>query len=69
MALQVALAMWLLNRQIGTSCLGPLIVCTVALGLTFVISPLSKRYMHIWMQRVEERIGKLLLRRYHDPAT
>ncbi|KAK7958693.1 multidrug resistance-like protein [Apiospora saccharicola] len=57
MAVQVALAMWLLNRQIGISCLGPLIVCTVALGLTFVISPLSKRYMHIWMQRVEERIG------------
>ncbi|KAK6815737.1 P-loop containing nucleoside triphosphate hydrolase protein [Apiospora arundinis] len=59
MAFQVALAMWLLSRHIGISCLGPLIVCAVALAATLFLGPLSKQYMHEWMQKVEERIGAI----------
>jgi len=57
-SIQIAIAAWLLSTQIGFAAVGPVIVCVGTLALTLAISPLSSRYMGVWMGRIQKRIGR-----------
>ncbi|KAK7997070.1 hypothetical protein PG989_005110 [Apiospora arundinis] len=55
--LQVAIATWLLSIQIGPAAAAPIVVCIIALGLTFYMSPKSQGAMGAWIEKVQRRVG------------
>ncbi|KAK8028838.1 hypothetical protein PG991_005894 [Apiospora marii] len=54
---QVAIATWLLSRQIGPAAAAPVIVCMISLGLTLYMSPKSQGAMGAWIEKVQRRVG------------
>jgi hypothetical protein len=48
-----------LSDQIGFACIGPVIICIIALIASAALSPFSNKYMLIWVQKVQQRIGML----------
>ncbi|KAK7956876.1 uncharacterized protein PG986_006098 [Apiospora aurea] len=54
---QVAIATWLLSRQIGPAAVVPIIVCLLSLGLTFYMSPKAQGAMGAWVEKVQRRVG------------
>jgi ATP-binding cassette, subfamily C (CFTR/MRP), member 1 len=56
--LQLAIATYLLSRQIGVAFVGPIIISAGALVATVLCGPPSKRYMMAWITKVQKRVGK-----------
>lgn len=56
-AIQIALAAWLLQRQLGLAFLAPLVVVLLCFAGSFALSRRAARYQSAWMARVQARIG------------
>lgn len=54
--LEVALALWLLSRQIGASFVAPLIVVGICLLLSGFIARFSGPRQKIWMEKIQRRV-------------
>jgi hypothetical protein len=63
--IQIALAIWLLSTRIGFACVGPVIICGLALAASIFSGPSSQRFMMAWISKVQERIGESK----HDSST
>ena len=57
--LQVAIATWLLSREIGYAAAGPMIVCAGAFGATMYYAPFGKKTRGAWFAKTQQRIGEL----------
>jgi ATP-binding cassette subfamily C (CFTR/MRP) protein 1 len=55
--IQIGLACWLLQRELGLGFLGPLIVVMLGFAASFVLSKFAVNYQRLWMGRVQKRIG------------
>ncbi|KAI1348175.1 ABC transporter [Xylaria sp. FL0043] len=55
--IQIAIAAWLLYRQIGLAFLAPLIVVLLGFANSFYLSRRAVTYQAAWMARVQSRIG------------
>ncbi|KAJ9150371.1 ABC multidrug transporter [Pleurostoma richardsiae] len=56
-AIQIALAAWLLERQLGLAFLAPLLLVLLGFAGSFAISGRAVRFQGAWMARVQARIG------------
>ncbi|KAH7418359.1 ABC transporter [Cadophora sp. MPI-SDFR-AT-0126] len=56
-ALQIALSLWLLYRQVGIAFLAPLIVVFIGFAISFALSKRAVSYQRAWMARIQERTG------------
>ncbi|KAG9646246.1 P-loop containing nucleoside triphosphate hydrolase protein, partial [Aureobasidium melanogenum] len=54
---QVAIATWLLEIELGAACVGPVIVALVAVGTTIWFSGYTASFQLLWIDKVQERIG------------
>ncbi|KAI1426852.1 ABC transporter [Xylaria sp. FL1777] len=55
--IQIAIASWLLHRQIGLAFLAPLIIVLLGFASSFYLSRRAVTYQAEWMARVQSRIG------------
>lgn len=55
--IQIALAAWLLYRQLGLAFLAPLVIVVFGFAGSFALSRHAVRYQTAWMARVQSRIG------------
>jgi ABC-type multidrug transport system fused ATPase/permease subunit len=55
--IQIAIACWLLQRELGLGFVGPLIVVLIGFALSFLLSKYAVTYQRLWMGRVQKRIG------------
>ncbi|KAI1281157.1 ABC transporter [Xylaria sp. FL0933] len=55
--IQIAIAAWLLYRQIGLAFLAPLVVVLLGFANSFYLSRRAVTYQAAWMSRVQSRIG------------
>ncbi|KAJ9161045.1 p-loop containing nucleoside triphosphate hydrolase protein [Coniochaeta hoffmannii] len=55
--IQIALACWLLQCELGFGFLGPLVVVMIGFVLSLLLSRYAVNYQHLWMGRVQKRIG------------
>lgn len=56
-AIQIALAAWLLQRQLGLAFLAPLVVVLLGFAASFALSRRAVPYQSAWMARVQERVS------------
>ncbi|KAK3324845.1 ABC transporter [Apodospora peruviana] len=56
-AIQIALATWLLQRELGFAFIGPLVIVFMGFSVAFTISRRAVPYQAAWMTRVQARIG------------
>ncbi|KAK5996708.1 ABC transporter FGM5 [Cladobotryum mycophilum] len=56
-AIQIALASWLLHKELGLAFLAPLIVVLLGFAASFGLSKRVVPYQGAWMGRVQQRIG------------
>ncbi|KAK1845566.1 ABC multidrug transporter [Colletotrichum chrysophilum] len=56
-AIQIGLASWLLQRQLGLAFLAPLVIVLVCFFVSFAISKRAVPYQSAWMARVQKRIA------------
>ncbi|KAH0019295.1 P-loop containing nucleoside triphosphate hydrolase protein, partial [Aureobasidium melanogenum] len=54
---QVAIATWLLEIELGAACVGPIIVALVAVGTTIWFSGYTASFQLLWIEKVQARIG------------
>ncbi|KAH0145045.1 P-loop containing nucleoside triphosphate hydrolase protein, partial [Aureobasidium melanogenum] len=54
---QVAIATWLLEIELGAACVGPVIVALVAVGTTIWFSGYTASFQLLWIEKVQARIG------------
>ncbi|KAK6510125.1 hypothetical protein TWF481_004839 [Arthrobotrys musiformis] len=54
---QIGIATWLLARQLGLACIGPLIVCFASAFIMGATSGRAKKYQLQWMAEVQKRTG------------
>ncbi|KAF3252677.1 hypothetical protein TWF192_004478 [Orbilia oligospora] len=54
---QIAIATWLLARQLGVACIGPLIVCFASAIIMGATSGRAKKNQLIWMEELQKRTG------------
>jgi len=54
--LEISLAIWLLQKQIGLALLGPLVVTSIALTGTFIISRHMGKAQKDWIETIQTRI-------------
>ncbi|KAH0531953.1 hypothetical protein TsFJ059_000711 [Trichoderma semiorbis] len=54
---QIAIATWLLSKQIGYAAAGPIIVSVLSLGATMFVSPLAQKYQVGWLEKTQKRVG------------
>lgn len=54
-AIQIALAAWLLQRQLGLAFLAPLVVVLLGFAASFALSRRAVPYQSAWMARVQKR--------------
>lgn len=55
--LEVALASWLLSRQIGASFVAPLIVVVLCVVLSAILARLAGPRQTLWMENIQKRVG------------
>jgi ATP-binding cassette, subfamily C (CFTR/MRP), member 1 len=55
--IEIALASWLLQRQLGTAFVAPLLVVLFCVGLSTVNSRLVGKRQKVWMQAIQKRVG------------
>lgn len=56
--IQIAIATYLLSRELSFAASGPIIVCILSLGATIFVSPLARKYQIGWVEMVQKRIGQ-----------
>lgn len=56
-AIQIALALWLLQRQLGLAFLAPLVVVFFGFSISLALSRRAVLYQAAWMARVQARTG------------
>ncbi|KAF0316332.1 ABC multidrug transporter [Colletotrichum asianum] len=56
-AIQIGLASWLLQRQLGLAFLAPLAIVLICFFISFAISKPAVPYQSAWMARVQKRIA------------
>ncbi|KAI8286526.1 ABC transporter [Colletotrichum sp. SAR11_57] len=56
-AIQIGLASWLLQRQLGLAFLAPLVIVLICFFISFAISKRAVPYQSAWMARVQKRIA------------
>ncbi|KAF4926898.1 ABC transporter FUM19 [Colletotrichum viniferum] len=56
-AIQIGLASWLLQRQLGLAFLAPLAIVLICFFISFAISKRAVPYQSAWMARVQKRIA------------
>jgi ATP-binding cassette subfamily C (CFTR/MRP) protein 1 len=54
--IEIALAVWLLQRQIGLALLGPLLVVSIAVLGTFLITRQIGNAQKVWVENIQTRI-------------
>ncbi|KAG9688411.1 P-loop containing nucleoside triphosphate hydrolase protein, partial [Aureobasidium melanogenum] len=54
---QVAIATWLLEIELGAACVGPVIIALIAVGTTIWFSGYTASFQLLWIAKVQERIG------------
>ncbi|KAK6499344.1 hypothetical protein TWF506_003972 [Arthrobotrys conoides] len=54
---QIAIATWLLARQLGVACIGPLIVCFASAIIMGATSGRAKKNQLEWMEELQKRTG------------
>lgn len=54
---QIGIATWLLARQLGAACIGPLIVCFASAIIMGATSGRAKKYQLEWMGELQKRTG------------
>ncbi|KAE8441372.1 hypothetical protein EG329_005475 [Mollisiaceae sp. DMI_Dod_QoI] len=55
--IEVAIALWLLGRELGIACIVPAIIATASTLVIFRISPLVGRAFAAWNKGIEERVS------------
>ncbi|KAH0429491.1 ABC multidrug transporter [Colletotrichum camelliae] len=55
--IQIGLASWLLQRQLGLAFLAPLVIVLICFFISFAISKRAAPYQSAWMARVQKRIA------------
>ncbi|KAG9958555.1 P-loop containing nucleoside triphosphate hydrolase protein, partial [Aureobasidium melanogenum] len=56
---QVAIATWLLEIELGAACVGPVIVALAAVGTTIWFSGYTASFQLLWIDKVQQRIGNV----------
>ncbi|KAL4959071.1 P-loop containing nucleoside triphosphate hydrolase protein [Aspergillus stella-maris] len=54
--LDIAIAIYLLERQVGAACLVPAVIVLVFVAATFKLSAAANKYQRLWIERIEERL-------------
>ncbi|EHA18088.1 hypothetical protein ASPNIDRAFT_129017 [Aspergillus niger ATCC 1015] len=54
--LEIAIAIYLLERQVGVACLVPAVIVLVFVAATFKVSGATNKYQRLWIERIEERL-------------
>ncbi|KAK6338386.1 hypothetical protein TWF730_002449 [Orbilia blumenaviensis] len=54
---QIGIATWLLAKQLGVACIGPLIVCFASAIIMGATSGRAKKYQLEWMEELQKRTG------------
>jgi ATP-binding cassette subfamily C (CFTR/MRP) protein 1 len=54
--LQISLAIWLLQTQVGLALLGPLLIAAIAVSGPFMISKHMGKAQKVWLERIQTRI-------------
>ncbi|KAL4951097.1 P-loop containing nucleoside triphosphate hydrolase protein [Aspergillus filifer] len=54
--LDIAIAIYLLERQVGAACLVPAVIALVFVAATFKLSAAANKYQRLWIERIEERL-------------
>ncbi|KAK4164429.1 canalicular multispecific organic anion transporter 1 [Cladorrhinum sp. PSN259] len=56
-AVEVALACWLLSRQIGAAFFGPIVVVVFCIICSTILSRLITPRQKLWMEKIQKRVG------------
>ncbi|OJJ73699.1 hypothetical protein ASPBRDRAFT_41400 [Aspergillus brasiliensis CBS 101740] len=54
--LEIAIAIYLLERQVGVACLVPAAIALFFVAATFKLSGATNKYQRLWIERIEERL-------------
>ncbi|KAL6233931.1 hypothetical protein BDW75DRAFT_231562 [Aspergillus navahoensis] len=54
--MEVGIAVYLLERQVGVACLVPAVIVVVFISATFKVSSLTNKFQRRWIEKVEERL-------------
>lgn len=54
--IEVTLAAWLLQRQIGTAFVTPIIIVGICIGLTVAVGKFAAKYQGDWSQKTQDRV-------------
>ncbi|KAL4962566.1 ABC transporter [Aspergillus stella-maris] len=54
--LNVGVAVYLLQRQVGVACLVPAVIVIVFVSLMFKLSAATKKFQRLWIEKVQERL-------------
>jgi ABC-type multidrug transport system fused ATPase/permease subunit len=55
--LEIALAIWLLQKEIGLALLGPLAITAIAVSGPFLLAPHMGKAQKTWIEKIQTRIG------------
>ncbi|KAH6972083.1 ABC transporter [Ilyonectria sp. MPI-CAGE-AT-0026] len=55
--IEVAVGCWLLQRELGTAFISPVVVIVLCVAVTLVIAGLSGKRQSRWMSRIQTRVG------------
>ncbi|KAK6542686.1 hypothetical protein TWF694_006630 [Orbilia ellipsospora] len=55
--IQIGIGTWLLAKQLGPACVGPILVCFISVFIMGMTSGLAKKYQVIWMGAIQKRTG------------
>ncbi|PVH86961.1 putative ABC multidrug transporter [Cadophora sp. DSE1049] len=56
-AIQISLALWLLQYQVGLAFLAPMVVVSIGFAISFALSKRAVPYQAAWMARIQKRTG------------
>ncbi|KAL4958875.1 ABC transporter [Aspergillus stella-maris] len=52
----IGVAVYLLQRQVGVACLVPAVIVVVFISLTFKLSAATNKFQRLWIEKVQERL-------------
>ncbi|KAL4967241.1 P-loop containing nucleoside triphosphate hydrolase protein, partial [Aspergillus stella-maris] len=54
--IDIVIAIYLLERQVGAACLTPAVIVLLFVTATFKLSAATNKYQRLWIERIEERL-------------
>ncbi|KAL4991624.1 P-loop containing nucleoside triphosphate hydrolase protein [Aspergillus falconensis] len=54
--INIGIALYLLERQVGVACLVPAVIIVVFVSLTFKLSAAANKFQRLWIEKVQERL-------------